>query len=99
MILQGPVASVYPAVGFIVIRHGAGRNAEEIPIEIDNKTTFMRAGQRLSIDQVRAGERVKVTYAGSPGDVTKTIDVTGGPSTRARARRAPGRSMPSGRSM
>jgi hypothetical protein len=82
MILSGPVASVSPSTGFIVIRHGAGKNAEEIPVEIDNKTTLTRAGGRESLDQLKAGDRVRISYAGSPGDVTKTVEVTGGPGGR-----------------
>ena len=32
MILQGPVTAVSPATGFIVMRHGAGKDPEELPI-------------------------------------------------------------------
>ena len=32
MILQGPVLAVSPATGFIVMRHGASKDAEELPI-------------------------------------------------------------------
>jgi hypothetical protein len=78
MVLQGPVVSVSPATGFIVIRQGTGRNAEEIPIEIDSKTSFMRAGKRASLDEIKTGDRVKVRYSGGPGDVTKTVDVMAG---------------------
>jgi hypothetical protein len=95
MILTGPVASVSPASGFIVIRHGAGKNAEEIPVEIDNKTTLARGGSRMSPDQLKAGDRVRISYTGSPGDVSKAIEVMGGPSTRA----GRSRSMRSGRQM
>ena len=82
MILQGPVLSVSPAAGFIVIRHGAGRNAEEIPIEVDRQTTLMRGGRSANIDDIKVGDRVKVRYSGQVGDVSKTIDVMTGPSTR-----------------
>jgi hypothetical protein len=99
MILSGPVASVSPASGFIVIRHGAGRNAEEIPVEIDNKTSLTRAGSRESLDQLKAGDRVRISYAGSPGDVTKTVEVTGGPGVRAGKSRAKAKRMHSGKPM
>jgi hypothetical protein len=91
MALQGSVASVSPNVGFIVIRHGAGAAAEEIPVEIDSKTSLMRGGQRASIDTLRAGDRVKVMYSGSPGDVSKRVEVSPGPAmrtgTRAKAKK------------
>jgi hypothetical protein len=83
MILSGPVASVSPGTGFIVIRHGAGKTAEEIPVEIDSKTTLTRGGSRVGIDEVRVGDRVRVSYSGSPGDVMKTVEVMGGPSMRS----------------
>jgi hypothetical protein len=88
MILSGPVLSVNPATGFIVIRQGAGKNAEEVPVEIDNKTTLSRAGSRVDLDQVKTGDRVRISYAGSAGDVMKTVEVMGGA----------GRSRRSGRS-
>jgi hypothetical protein len=91
MILQGPVLQVSPATGFIVIRHGGGRDAEEIPIEIDSRTTLMKAGKRASIDEVKTGDRVKISYTGSPGDVSKMIDVSGGPGMRAGAGKASGK--------
>jgi hypothetical protein len=78
MILQGPVLAVSPATGFIVIRHGGGRDAEEIPVELDSRTTLMKAGRRASIDEIRVGDRVKVRYSGQVGDVTKMVDVMGG---------------------
>lgn len=83
MILTGPVASVSPATGFLVINHGAGKTAEEIPVEIDSRTTLTRGGSRVSLDEVKAGDRVRVRYSGSPGDVTKTVEVIGGPSMRS----------------
>jgi hypothetical protein len=83
MILTGPVASVSPASGFFVMRHGAGRNAEEIPVEVDDRTTLTRGGSRVGLDQLRVGDRVRINYSGSPGDVTKTVEVMGGPGTRA----------------
>ena len=82
MILQGPVLSVSPAAGFIVIRHGAGRDAEEIPIEIDRKTTLMRGGRNANIEDIKVGDRVKVRYSGQVGDVSKMVDVMTGPGTR-----------------
>lgn len=94
MILTGPIASVSPASGFIIIRHGAGKNAEEIPVEIDNKVSITRGGSRLSPDQLQAGERVRISYTGTPGDVSKTIEVLGGPG--ARAGRSKARSTRSG---
>jgi hypothetical protein len=97
MILTGPIASVSPASGFIIIRHGAGKNAEEIPVEIDNKVSVTRGGSRLGADQLQAGERVRISYTGTPGDVSKTIEVLGGPGTRAG--RARTRSMRSGSRM
>jgi len=91
MSLRGSVASVSPGTGFIVLRSGTGRNAEEIPVEIDSKTTLTRGGQRASIDSIRAGDRVKIEYSGSPGDVSKTVEVLGGtgrePTRRTRATR------------
>jgi hypothetical protein len=85
MILQGPVVSVNPSAGFIVIRRGAGRQAEEIPLEVDAKTTLARAGKKANIGEVKQGDRVKVRYSGRPGDVAKMIEVT------------PGKGMPAGR--
>jgi hypothetical protein len=82
MILQGPVLNVSPATGFIVIRHGAGRDAEEIPVEIDSKTTLMKAGKRASLDEIKVGDRVKVRYSGQVGDVTKMVDVMAGAAMR-----------------
>src|SRR5262245_11236996 len=64
MILQGPVMQVSPATGFIVIRHGGGRDAEEIPVEIDSKTTLTKAGKRANIDEVKTGDHVQVRYSG-----------------------------------
>jgi hypothetical protein len=43
----------------------------------------MRGGRRISVDEVKVGDRIKVSYAGQPGDVSKTVDVMGGPSMRA----------------
>jgi len=83
MILNGPVVSVSPATGFVVIRHGAGQAAEEIPVEIDSRTTLTRGGSRVSIDEVKVGDRLRVRYSGSPGDVTKTVEVVSGPSMRS----------------
>jgi hypothetical protein len=86
MILQGPVLAVDPGVGFIVIRHGGGKDAEEIPIHIDDKTSLTRGGQRSSITDVKTGDRVRITYGGEVAAVTKMIDVMAGPPTRARKR-------------
>jgi hypothetical protein len=86
MILQGPVVSVSPATGFVVIQHGAGKNAEEIPVLIDNRTTLMIAGKKASIDEVKTGDRVRVRYSGQPGEVSKTVDVVAGPSMRSKKR-------------
>jgi hypothetical protein len=82
MVLQGTVTSVSPSVGFIVLRHGSGAGAEEIPVEIDSRTALMRGGQRASVDTLKAGDRVKVMYSGSPGDVSKRVEV--GPGTAMR---------------
>jgi hypothetical protein len=84
MILQGPVTQVSPAVGFIVMRYGAGRDAEEIPIEIDSRTSLMKAGRRATIDEVRTGDRIKVSYSGQAGDVSKMVDIMAGPSMRTK---------------
>jgi hypothetical protein len=83
MILNGPVVSVSPATGFLVMRHGSGQSAEEIPVEIDSRTTLTRGGSRVSIDEVKVGDRLRVRYSGSPGDVTKTVEVVSGPSMRS----------------
>jgi hypothetical protein len=87
MILQGSVVSVSPKDGFIVLRHGRGAGAEEIPVEIDSKTSLMRGGQRASLDAVRPGDRVRVEYSGSPGDVSKQVQVNPGTAARTGARR------------
>jgi len=86
MILQGPVMSVNSASGFIVLQHGTGKNAEEIPVEIDNKTNLARAGRKLSIDEIKVGDRVKISYTGQAASVSKTVDVTSGPAMRSRRR-------------
>jgi hypothetical protein len=78
---------VSPNVGFIVIRHGAGAGAEEIPVEIDSKTSLMRGGQRASLDAIRPGDRVRVEYSGSPGDVSKQVQVNPGAAARTGAKR------------
>jgi len=90
MVLRGPVASVDPNVGFLVMRKGSGSAAEEIPIDVENKTTLMRAGQRVSLDAVRPGDLVTIHYSGQPGDVAKTVDVTPGKGAPARATKAKG---------
>jgi hypothetical protein len=86
MILQGPVLDVSPGTGFIVIRHGAGKDAEEIPVDVSHQTTLTRGGKKISIDEVRAGDRVRVSYSGQPGDVSKMVEVMGGPAARRGAR-------------
>jgi hypothetical protein len=83
MVLRGPVVSVEPNVGFLVIRHGAGKDAEEIPIEIDAKTTLRRGGKSVSLSEVRRGDRVTVHYSGRPGDVSKVVEVAPGAPARA----------------
>src|SRR5690606_19408958 len=82
MVLRGPVVSVSPDVGFLVMRMGSGRDAEEIPVEIDARTTLTRAGRSASITDVQPGDRVVVRYSGSPGDVSKTVEVAPGRATR-----------------
>ena len=86
MILQGPVLNVSPATGFIVIRHGAGRDAEEIPVEIDSRTTLMKGGRKASLDEIQVGDRVRVRYSGQVGDVSKMVDVMAGAPMRRGAR-------------
>jgi hypothetical protein len=86
MILQGPVLAVSPGTGFLVMRHGAGRDAEELPVEIDHRTTLTRGGKKISIDEVSVGDRLRVSYTGQPGDVSKMVDVMTGPTTRGRKR-------------
>ena len=90
MILQGPVVAVSPASGFVVMRYGAGKDAEEIPIDVDYQTSVMRGGTTLSIDEVKVGDRIKVSYSGQPGEVSKKVDVMGGPSMRSGSSRARG---------
>ncbi len=90
MVVRGPVTSVTPASGFIVVRKGGGKEPEELPIEIDSKTTITRGGQRASIDAVKPGDMVTVHYTGSPGDVSKMVQVTPGKGTPA-GKRAKGK--------
>lgn len=90
MILQGPVLAVSPAAGFIVLRHGAGKDPEELPVDIDYKTTLKRGGKNINVDEVKVGDRIKVSYTGQPGDVSKMVDVMGGPSMRAGSSKARG---------
>jgi hypothetical protein len=87
MILQGPVTAVSPATGFIVMRHGAGKDPEELPIDLDHKTTLTRGGKKISIDEIKVGDRIRVSYSGQPGEVSKMVEVMGGPSMRAGSRR------------
>ena len=86
MILQGPVTAVSPGTGFIVMRHGAGKDPEEIPIDLDQRTTLTRGGRRISIDEVKVGDHIRVSYSGQPGEVSKTVEVRGGPAARRGAR-------------
>ena len=86
MILQGPVLAVSPGTGFIVMRHGASKGAEELPVDVSHQTTLTRGGKRISIDEVKVGDRVRVSYAGQPGEVNKTVEVMGGPAARRGAR-------------
>jgi hypothetical protein len=92
MILQGPVLAVSPESGFVVMRHGGGKDAEELPINVDYRTSVMRGGKKISLDEIRVGDRIRVSYTGQAGEVGKTVDVTGGPSMRAgsKARRSTG---------
>jgi hypothetical protein len=83
MILQGPVLAVSPATGFIVMRHGGGKDAEELPVNVDHQTALTRGGKTISLDEVKVGDRIRVSYTGQPGDVSKTVDVLGGPSMRS----------------
>jgi hypothetical protein len=86
MILTGPVTSVNPATGFIVMTHGAGKNAEEIPIDLDNRTTLTRGGKNITVDEVQVGDRIRVSYSGQAGDVSKRVEVTAGRGARRGAR-------------
>jgi len=88
MILQGPVLAVSPAAGFIVMRYGAGKDPEELPVDVDYKTTVTRGGRTISLDEIKVGDRIKVSYTGQPGEVGKTVDVMGGPSMRAGSSKA-----------
>lgn len=90
MILQGPVMAVSPESGFIVMSHGVGKDAEELPINVVQQTSLMRGGKTISIDDVKVGDRIRVSYRGQPGDVSKTVDVLGGPSMRSGTRRGTG---------
>ncbi|MBI3328496.1 MAG: hypothetical protein HYZ81_17560 [Nitrospinae bacterium] len=103
MILRGPVMSVNQNAGFIVVRKGAGKQAEEIPIEVDSKTVLSRAGKGVKIDAVKPGDTANVRYSGRPGDVAKMIEVTPGKGMREgkpamkKAVRATGRATPAKR--
>jgi hypothetical protein len=90
MILQGPVLAVSPGTGFVVIRHGGGKDAEELPIDVSHQTTLTRGGKTIGIDEVKVGDRIRVSYSGQPGDVSKKVEVLGGPSMRPGARRGTG---------
>ncbi len=79
MILQGPVLAVSPAAGFIVMRHGTGKDPEELPINIDSRTTLTRGGKTISLDEIKVGDRIRVSYTGQPGEVSKMVDIMGGP--------------------
>jgi hypothetical protein len=90
MILQGPVLAVSPAAGFIVMRHGTGKDPEELPINIDSKTTVTRGGKTISLDEVKVGDRIRVSYTGQPGEVSKMVNILGGPSMRPGSSKASG---------
>jgi hypothetical protein len=83
MILTGPITSVSPSTGFFVMNHGTAKNVEEIPIEVDDRTTMMRGGTKINIDEIKPGERVRISYTGTAADVRKTIDVAGGPAMKS----------------
>jgi hypothetical protein len=91
MVLRGPVVSVDANTGFFVVRLGAGKDAEEVPVEIDAKTTLTRAGKKVSLTEVRPGDRVMIHYSGQAGDVAKLVEV--GPGSPARPARAGKRAM------
>lgn len=76
MVLRGPVVSVEPNAGFLVVRLGTGPAMEEIPVEVDAKTSVTRAGKRVGLNEVRPGDRALIRYSGQPGDVSKTVEVT-----------------------
>jgi len=90
MILQGPVLAVSPAAGFIVMRQGARQDAEELPINIDSKTTVTRGGKTVNLDEIKVGDRIRVSYTGQPGEVSKMVDIMGGPSMRTGSSKASG---------
>ena len=72
------------------MRNGAGKDAEELPISLDHKTAVMRGGKTISMDEVKVGDRIRVSYTGQPGEVSKTVDIMGGPSMRAGSSKASG---------
>ena len=78
LMLQGPVLSVNPGAGFLLIRHGAGKDATEEPVEIDSKTTLTRGGQRVNIDAVKPGDTVRIHYSGRAGEVMKVVEIAAG---------------------
>jgi hypothetical protein len=90
MILQGQVLAVSPAAGFVVMRHGGGKDAEELPVDVSHQTTLTRGGKTIGIDEVKVGDRIRVNYYGQPGDVSKKVEVLGGPSMRPAAKRGTG---------
>jgi hypothetical protein len=96
MILQGPVLAVSPPAGFIVMRHGTGKDPEELPIDVDSRTTVTRGGKTISIDEIKVGDRIRVSYTGQPGEVSKMVDIMGGPSMRAGSSKASGTRRGSG---
>ena len=63
---------------------------KSFPIDIDYKTTLTRGGKKISIDEVKVGDRIKVSYTGQPGDVSKMVEVMGGPSMRSGSNGASG---------
>jgi hypothetical protein len=86
MIINGPVTAVSPATGFVVMNLGVGKNADETPIDLTTNTTLTRGGKPIGIDEVKVGDRIKVTYSGQPGTVNKVVEVLGGPAPRRGAR-------------
>jgi hypothetical protein len=46
----------------------------------------MRGGKKITLDEVKVGDRIRVSYTGQAGDVSKTVEVTGGAGARRGAR-------------
>jgi hypothetical protein len=88
MVLRGPVVAVDSNVAFLVVREGSGKDAEEVPVEVDAKTTLTRAGKKVSLTEVKPGDRATVHYAGREGDVSKSIEIAPGSPAAQKAKRA-----------